>query len=177
VTALTLHADVVHVVGNALAAAVLLPPLVQRFGAGVTLLLLLATGAFGNVLAAMVHDARHVAVGASTAIFGAVGMLATLGLAPRTMPAGATAPKPDTADAMPARKRWLAPVAGVVLLTMLGAARGADLAAHAFGFAVGAAVGFGTARLVRQRPRPSAQWPLGVLAALTVVLSWYFAVG
>jgi membrane associated rhomboid family serine protease len=34
VTALTLHADVIHVTGNALAVAVLLPALVKQFGAG-----------------------------------------------------------------------------------------------------------------------------------------------
>src|SRR5437763_159481 len=75
VTALTLHVDVVHVAGNALAVAVLLPPLVQRFGAGAALWLLLLAGALGNVLAAMTHDPRHLAVGASTAAFGAVGVL------------------------------------------------------------------------------------------------------
>lgn len=161
VTALTLHADVIHVTGNALAVAVLLPPLVQRFGAGCALLLLLLAGALGNVLAAMTHDARHVAVGASTAIFGAVGVLVALRLVPGEAPGS--------------RKLWTAPVAGVLLLAILGAARGADLTAHAFGFAMGVALGFAAGIAVRRRPRPAVQWTLGALTAIAVLVCWRLA--
>lgn len=161
VTALTLHADMVHVAGNALAAAVLFPPLVQRFGAGAALLLLLLVGALGNVLAAMTHDARHHAVGASTAIFGAVGVLVALQLVPGEAPTS--------------RKRWTAPVAGVLLLAILGASRGADLTAHAFGFAAGVVLGFATGIGLRRRPGPAVQWMLGALAALVVAACWRLA--
>jgi membrane associated rhomboid family serine protease len=161
VTALTLHADVIHVTGNAVAVAVLLPPLVQRFGAGFTLLLLLLAGALGNVLAAMTHDARHVAVGASTAIFGAVGVLVALRLVPGEAPAP--------------YKRWTAPVAGVLLLAILGAAQGADLTAHAFGFATGVALGFAAGIAVRRSPRAAVQWILGALTAIAVLVSWRLA--
>ena len=161
VTALTLHADVTHVTGNALAVAVLLPPLVQRFGAGFALLLLLLAGALGNVLAAMTHDARHVAVGASTAIFGAVGVLVALRLVPGEAPAR--------------HKLWTAPVAGVLLLATLGAAHGADLAAHAFGFAMGVALGFAAGVAVRRSPRPAVQWTLGALTAIAVLVCWRLA--
>jgi len=162
VTALTLHADAVHVAGNALAAAVLLPPLVPRFGAGGALLLLLLAGALGNVLAALTHDPRHVAVGASTAIFGAVGVLVAVRLV--------------TGDeATSARKRWTAPVAGVLLLVTLGAARGADLTAHAFGFVAGAALGLAAALAARRRPRPAVQWTLGAIAAIVLAVCWRLA--
>ena len=159
VTALTLHVDMVHASGNAVAIAVLLPPLVQRSGAGLALLLLVLTGALGNVLAASVHDARHVAVGASTAIFGAVGILAAAQV---------------TSGARPTRaKRWIAPVAGVVLLVMLGAAPRSDLAAHALGFAVGGVVGLVAGRM--PKPRAIVQWALGGLAVLVVGACWYAA--
>jgi membrane associated rhomboid family serine protease len=161
VTALTLHVDVVHVVGNALAVAVLVPPLVQRFGAGGAFLLLLLAGALGNVVAAMTHDARHLAVGASTAAFGAVGVLVALRLIPGEAPTS--------------RKRWTAPVAGVVLLVTLGAARDADLAAHAFGFLAGVALGFVAGTAVRRRPGTAVQWLLGALAAGTIVVCWRLA--
>jgi membrane associated rhomboid family serine protease len=161
VTALTLHADLVHVAGNAVAVAVLFPPLVQRFGAGAALLLLLASGAVGNLLAAMIHDERHVAVGSSTAIFGAVGILGALRLLPREAPAS--------------RKRWTAPVAGVVLLVLLGAARGADLAAHALGFGTGVVAGLAAGVTVHRRPGAIVQWLLGGLAALAVLGSWRLA--
>jgi membrane associated rhomboid family serine protease len=161
VTALTLHLDMVHVAGNAVGLAVLLPPLVQRFGAGVALLLLVLTGAVGNVLAAFTHDTRHVAVGASTAIFGAVGILAVLRVV-----------DPEPA---PRAKRWTAPVAGVVLLMMLGTARGADLAAHAFGFAVGAVVGVVASRAVPRRLGAITQWIVGGFVGFFVAGCWRLA--
>src|SRR5229473_7780540 len=80
VTALTLHVNAVHVAGNALATAVLLPAIVQRLGPGGALWPALLAGTAGNMLAALVYDSRHVAVGASTAIFGALGILAALRL-------------------------------------------------------------------------------------------------
>jgi membrane associated rhomboid family serine protease len=160
VTALTLHADLVHVAGNALAAAVLLPPVVQRLGAGAALLLVLLTGAVGNVLAAMVHDPRHVAVGASTAIFGALGVLVALRLVP--------------GEPLRRGKRWMVPVAGVVLLAMLGAAPGSDLTAHAFGFVAGLALG-AIAGLTVRRPGATAQWMLGAITGLSIAFCWYLA--
>ena len=162
VTALTLHVDAVHVAGNALAVAVLLPPLVQRFGAGGALLLLLLAGAFGNVLAAMTHDARHSAVGASTAAFGLVGILVALRLVP-----GEASPH--------GRKRWTAPVAGVLLLVTLGAGPKADLNAHAFGFVAGVVLGFSAGVALRRRPGPAVQWMLGGLAAIAVTVCWRLA--
>ena len=138
VTALTLHVDFVHAAGNALALAVLLPPIVQRFGAGCALCLLLLAGVVGNVAAAAIHDAGHTAVGASTAAFGAVGVLVALRLVP-----GA---------ARMQGKRWTAPVAGVLLLVTLGAAPRADLTAHALGLVAGAALGFIAGVALRRRP-------------------------
>lgn len=155
-----MHADVVHVAGNALATAVLLPPIVQQLGAGVALLLVLLTGAAGNVLAALAHDPRHVAVGASTATFGALGVLVAQRLVSR--------------ERARRGKRWMAPVAGVVLLAMLGAAPGSDLTAHAFGFVAGLALG-ALASLTVRRPRPPAQWVVGALAGLALSACWYLA--
>jgi len=161
VTALTLHADVVHVVGNAVALTVLVPAIVQRFGAGAALLLLLLAGAGGNVLAAIVHDPRHVAVGASTAAFGAVGVLVALRLVP--------------SEARPPGRRWPAPVAGVLLLVTLGSAPGADLTAHVTGFVAGVVLGFVAGVAVRRRPGPAIQWILGGLAAIAVAVCWRLA--
>src|SRR5262249_17436403 len=45
VTALTLHIDLGHVAGNAIATALLLPPIVRRLGAGVGLALVVLSGA------------------------------------------------------------------------------------------------------------------------------------
>ena len=79
----------VHVLGNAVATAVLLPPLGQRLGVGAALCLALLAGALGNLLSAFVHHPSHVAIGASTATFGAMGALSTLRLLPSVTAASA----------------------------------------------------------------------------------------
>src|SRR5215472_9923091 len=76
VTALTLHSDLAHVLGNALACVVLIPPVVQALGPGTGLWALLLAGAIGNGLTVLVHGAPHDSVGASTLVFAAIGVLA-----------------------------------------------------------------------------------------------------
>ena len=164
VTALTLHSNAVHVLGNAVATAVLLPPLVQRLGVGAALCLALLTGALGNLLSALVHHPSHVAIGASTATFGAIGALSTLRLLP-SVTAG-----------MKGRRRWVVIVATVLLLAMLGTARDADVVAHTLGLAAGGALGLGGA-LLRQPPRAAIQWALAALTALLVAGAWGLALG
>jgi len=162
VTALTLHADTVHVVGNAVAIALLLPPIVRRLGPGGGVWLVLVAGTGANLLAAAAHGARHVSIGASTATFGALGILAALRLRP-----GSRATR--------ARGRWwTVPVAAVLLLAMLGTAQGADVLGHALGLVSGGALGFVVARWGRPLAAPI-QWALVGAAALTVVSSWYVA--
>src|SRR5438445_12600842 len=76
VTALTLHADAPHVIGNAGASAVLVGAVGHQLGPGVGLCVLLLAGAGGNALTAIAHGTRHDSVGASTAMCGAIGILA-----------------------------------------------------------------------------------------------------
>jgi membrane associated rhomboid family serine protease len=165
VTAMTLHVDAVHVAGNAVAASVLLPAVAQRLGPGLGLCLVLLAGAGGSLLGAQVHDSRLVAVGASTATFGAIGILAALQLFP--VPGGAPLP----------RKRWVVVVAAVVLLAMLGTGREADVLGHALGLASGGALGLGAGAVLRRPPAASVQRGLLVLAALAVAGSWALALG
>jgi len=163
VTALTLHVDAVHVAGNAVATAALLPPIVQRLGPGWGLWLPLLAGTAGNLLSATLYDPRHVAVGASTATFGAIGILAGLRLF-------ATPPRARTRW-----KPWIVPVACLVLLAFLGAGRDADVLAHGLGLLSGAALGFAASATPRRLLDPSLQWPLVALAALTVIGCWLLA--
>lgn len=162
VTALTLHVDAVHVVGNALAAAVLLPPVVQRFGPGWGLTLVLLAGTAANLLAAVAHDPRHAAVGASTATFAAIGMLAAVRLLP-AQPAARTR-----------WKRWVVLAASLVLLAMLGTAERADILGHALGLLTGGAMGL-AAGAVRRPPGPAVQSALLALVAIAVVGCWRLA--
>lgn len=160
VTALTLHADWPHLLGNAVAGAVLVTAVVQQVGPGVGLWLLLLAGTGGNVLSAAVHGPGHVSVGASTAIFGAIGMLAVLRIvAPARLGSGA-------------RKWWVVAGASLALLALLGSAPEADLLAHLFGLLVGAGLGLPAALAVRWRPPAPMQWLLVAAAVAAVVGAW-----
>jgi rhomboid protease GluP len=163
VTALTLHVDAVHVAGNAVATAVLLSAVVQRLGPGCGLGLVLLAGTAANVVTAVAQDRRHVAVGASTATFAAVGILAALRLFPAR------------SRARPRWKRWMVLAASLVLLSLLGTGRGADVVGHGLGLLAGLALGLAVGAAGRRPPGPAVQWPLVALAALAVVGCWRLA--
>src|SRR5262249_1728467 len=78
VTALTLHADPAHVLANAVSGAVLLTAVGRLLGPGLGAWLVLLAGAGGNALNAWLHGANHISIGASTAVFGALGILGGL---------------------------------------------------------------------------------------------------
>src|SRR2546425_4669140 len=77
-TALTLHADYAHAAGNLVAGAVLLWGLARRIGPGAAAWIALAGGVGGNALTALAVRRGYVSVGASTAVFAALGALAIL---------------------------------------------------------------------------------------------------
>jgi rhomboid protease GluP len=163
VTALTLHADVPHLLGNALAGALLVTAVCQQLGPGVGLWLLLLAGAGGNVLTAAVHRGGHVSVGASTVVFGAIGILAAL----RTVMPGGAGSRPG--------KWWGAVAASLVLLALLGTGPNADLLAHVFGLLAGGAVGLLGALTIRWMPPASVQWLLVAAAGAAVYGAWRLA--
>ncbi len=159
VTARTLHADGPHVLGNAVAAALLLPAVFVQLGPGVGLWLVLLAGAGGNLLTAFVHGGEHLAVGASTAIFAAIGILAAVRVV-----------RPERSRA----RTWIVVAACLALLALLGAAPGADLLAHLFGLVVGAVLGLAAA-LARRTPSSTAQWLLVAAAGGAVAVAWRLA--
>ncbi|MGH7389501.1 MAG: rhomboid family intramembrane serine protease [Candidatus Rokuibacteriota bacterium] len=163
VTALTLHADAPHLLGNALAGALLVTAVCQQLGTGVGLSLLLLAGAGGNVLTAAVHRGGHVSVGASTVVFAAIGILAVL----RIVTPGRVGARP--------RKWWVAVAAALVLLALLGTGPNADLLAHVFGLLAGGAVGLLGALTLRWMPPAPVQWLLVAAAGAAVCAAWRLA--
>jgi membrane associated rhomboid family serine protease len=163
-TALTLHADLAHALGNAAMGAFLISAVCGAFGAGVGAAAVLACGIGGNAINALAHTASHSSVGASTAVFGALGLLCAPAFARRRRRRGA-------------RGRLLAPVAaglGVIAMAGVGGER-TDLWAHLFGFAVGALLGFPlVAAGARLRSR-ALQIGAGALALLALLGSWVLA--
>jgi membrane associated rhomboid family serine protease len=161
VTALTLHADAPHLLGNAVAVAVLMTAVCWQLGTGVGLWLLLLAGAGGNVLTALVHGGDHVSVGASTAVFGALGILAALRVA---APVGASG-----------RKSWVIVAASLALLALLGTGPHADLLAHLFGFLVGGGLGLLATLTLRWTVPASIQVLLAAAAGAAVAGAWRLA--
>lgn len=163
-TALTLHADFPHLFANAVALLVFGSALCTLVGPGAGLWLLLLAGAGGNLLNAALRGAPYSGIGASTAIFAALGALAGVRVVQRH--AGA---------AVSAWRAWAPFAAALALLGMLGSSARSDVIAHLFGFLVGALLG---AALALARPRPLApgtQRVLVLAAVLTMLTCWTLA--
>jgi len=158
VTALMLHADATHLLGNVAAMALLGSAVCGRVGPGLGVFLILAAGAGGNALNAVIRDAPHVSVGASTAIFGALGILAGLAIL-RARP----------------RRPWMPIAASLALLGLLGTGEHADLIAHFAGFQVGIGLGLATAVITSEPPSVRGQRVFALLTALVVAGSWMLA--
>jgi membrane associated rhomboid family serine protease len=164
VTALTLHADILHLVANAASCALFATAFCRAVGPGVGAWLILAAGASGNLLTALVHGSDHVSVGASTAIFGALGLLAGQRVVGRRR------------SGSRAGRAWAPLAAALGLLAMLGTGGvRTDLLAHVFGLASGVALGIAAGVAIPRPPGQPVQSLLLASAALAVVLCWSIA--
>ncbi len=166
VTALTLHADAVHVAGNTLFGGFFLAALSGRLGLGCASLAFVVTGALGNLANAVYYGSGHSSVGASTGVFGLVGVLAGLAAWRRHQ---LHAPK---------RGAWVAFAAGLAVVGMLGGpGPRVDFSAHLFGLAAGALSGIAFALPLAQRPRPgrAVQIASAVATVCLVFGAWRFA--
>ena len=165
ITALGLHIELGHLLGN-LAFGMLLSLLVaETLGSGLAWLAILLAGALGNALDALVHPAGQIAIGASTAWFGALGILA-----------GHT----RRSQVIPWRgglRRWAPIGAGIMLLAFLGfGGERTAVGAHVAGFVVGVVFGFAFAHAAARVPQGRrAQRIYGALACGLFALAWLFA--
>jgi len=166
VTSLFLHKDVAHLAGNMAGLALFGSGVCMSFGYGAGWLMILLSGAVGNGANAIFYQSGHLSIGASTAVFGAIGILSA-----RRFFIMRTSSESKT-------KPWLPMAAGVALLGFLGAGNGegnTDVSAHLFGFLAGIPMGFFCAAFIK-RPLQSAWQPLLALVASGVVmLSWMMA--
>lgn len=133
-TALFLHADLGHLMGN-LVGGVIFAALVSRMlGPLLGWILILASGTLGNVITSLlVYPQSFNSIGASTAVFAALGVLSGIGIA-ETLRERVRLPW----------FRIMAPVfAGIILLGWLGGGHDpqTDVLGHVFGFSSGLAAG------------------------------------
>jgi rhomboid protease GluP len=160
VTALSLHSDPAHVLGNAFSCGVFGTLLLRRYGVGVGAWLLLASGAFGNLLTALWHGSQHRSVGASTALFGAIGALAATELVRRRR------------LRLGWSQAWLPIAGGIALLAMLGTGRGSDFTAHVTGLAAGVGLGWAAAHTLTTPPAFGTQSALAFGAVVVIAAAW-----
>ncbi len=165
-TALTLHSGPLHLVSNLLIGGIFMIRLCRQLGAGPAWLLVLLSGAGGNLLNALIQSAQHRSIGASTAVFGAVGLLAVLNMFHYRHSLW---------------KRWPLPVAAALaLLGLLGTAgENTDVMAHLFGFVCGVALGLlaGIPQISSILRRAPARWGSSILALALITGAWLRALG
>ncbi len=164
ITALTLHADLGHLIGNLVFGAFFGALLSRQLGGGVAWFAILASGATGNALNVLLQR-EHFAIGASTSVFGALGLLAAwLWLA-----------GPLQRDTW--ARRWAPVVGGLWLLTWLGTGgERTDIVAHLTGFVAGFVFGALLAHLPASgRSNAFMQWLTGGATLAVVAGAWWMA--
>ena len=168
-TALTLHVDISHLAGNIVFGGFFGLYVGRYLGPGIGWAAIVAGGALGNALNVLIQPARHLAIGASTAVFAALGLLVAY-----TWRRGFW-------KATPWRTRIAPVTAGIGLLAFTGTGSGmegdnVDILAHLTGFLSGFALGAFMARL--ELPEGAeAQRLWGSIAIGSVVLAWITAFG
>jgi membrane associated rhomboid family serine protease len=180
-TALTLHLDGAHLAANTVA-GVWFGYLASRLiGVGNTWLLVVVGAGVANWIEAYFGPSKHLSVGASTAVFTALGLLSAYSWRTRL--------------AYPQRwaLRWGPLIAGVILLSWTGTGgesldqpesggggggQSVDVLAHALGFGMGLCAGAVAARAAAARVLDRVpQWLAGLLALLPLILAWIRALG
>ena len=166
-TALTLHLNGEHLLSNLLFGAAFGLMTGHLLGNGLAWFSILVAGAAGNALNAMVQPYGHTAVGASTAVFAALGLSAAFVWRRRR----------DASQHWAIR--WAPVVGAIVLLAYTGSGgERTDVVAHLTGFLAGIGMGAyygGLGPAVASRART--QRLLGAAAVVLVALAWAIAIG
>ena len=164
-TALTLHADWLHLFSNLAIGGFFVIYLCRDLGSGLAWSLLLTSGMLGNLANAQVQLPSHSSVGSSTAVFGAVGILGAISM---------------VRYRHHLRRRWPLPVAAALsLLALLGTeGKQTDLGAHLFGFLFGFGLGLVTEFLVGSFGRPGRRFNalLALSSTFVVLFAWWSAI-
>jgi membrane associated rhomboid family serine protease len=167
VTALLLHADGGHLTANLAFGALFIAFLIPQLGGGLAWMLVLLSGALGNAINSWGYRGEdHHSIGASTAVFGGLGLLVGCELFHRWI-------SPST------RTRWQLVVplgGGLALLAYLGVGEKhepIDFMAHCWGFVSGVVLGvMAPAWARRHRLSERGQLALGLGALAAVIVSW-----
>lgn len=165
ITALTLHLDQAHLLSNLLFGVGIGVLAGRVFGPGVAWASIVGAGALGNYLDMLISPSVHRAVGASSAVFAALGLLAGFAWRQRL----------TLRERF--RYRWAPLFGGVCLLAFLGAGgEHVDVLGHLLGFTAGLALGWLYARTgVPRRRGLGLQAAAGAVALGLIAVAWIFA--
>ena len=160
VTALMIHADAVHLTGNMAALALLFTVVCSVQGFGVACFCLLASGALGNYVTALLYRTSHLSIGSSTAVFGALGML----ISHQTFNSFRVA--------KPRFRAWLPLGGGLCLLGLFSEGAHTDILAHLFGLGSGMVIGSIFELSSGKPPGPLFQYLFFSLTLAVLLLAW-----
>jgi rhomboid protease GluP len=166
ITALTLHADVEHLLGNLVFGMPYGFFAAQLLGTGRAWASILLAAILANAFESALMDSHHATIGSSTAVFSMLALVAAY--SSRVAVHGVTR----------WAHRWSPWIAAIALLAMTGTGgEHTDVLAHAMGFAAGALLGvlqaYVPARWLEAR---ATQLASGVLALAAVIAAWAWAV-
>ncbi|MHC5112342.1 MAG: rhomboid family intramembrane serine protease [Planctomycetota bacterium] len=165
-TALTLHSGFPHLAANLMAGGLFGRFAGQMLGSGVGWLAILLSGAAGNLLNALIRQPGHTSIGASTAVFAALGLVAAFVWRRRMA-------------IRSGRFATCVPIAGgLALLGLLGTGGGrTDVGAHLTGFVAGLLLGgvMGTF-WHRLRIGTREQLGAGIATIALLIVAWNFAI-
>jgi membrane associated rhomboid family serine protease len=160
VTALLFHKDWSHLLANLFGLALFGSATAAICRWGVGWLLILAAGSLGNYLNALWYGGNHISIGASTAVFAAVGICAVLTFGVRMR------------SRQHSWRAWIPLGGGIALLAMMGASPQSDVLAHFFGFVAGLVLGgLYTWRFVRPLGR-GFQFAAALLGFAVLAFCW-----
>ena len=165
ITALTLHADAAHLIGNIGFGALFGILVAQYIGSGAAWFSILIAGALGNALNAYLYQTLHLSIGASTMVFAALGILGVFALNDRY------------AYAQRGLRRWAPLIATLALLGFLGTTgERTDVMAHLTGYFSGCMTGLVWMTVLRRMDNAvPAQGLFAGISFAIVVLAWTFA--
>lgn len=160
ITALLLHGDIAHLAGNIVGIGIFGTAVCSTAGAGVGGLLILVTGIAGNYFNAMFYETGHLSIGASTAVFGAVGLLSGHQFCRKFR------------GSRKLLKALIPLGSGIALLALIGSGKHTDIMAHLFGFLVGIIIGAIFSMSVKRQL--SFNWQAGamVISFGLIFISW-----
>jgi len=128
-TAVTLHADISHLMANVSTGVLLFGFAMARYGGGVAVLAAFLAGVVGNAAGFFFYSEHHRSLGASGMVTGALGLLAVESISfwRKNPPA--------------AKILFRAMAAAVLILVLIGFSPNSDVVAHVGGFVAGAIFG------------------------------------